>query len=85
MTQQVSFADFDFVRKLVYEHSAIALDDSKEYLIEARLAPIALREGLPSVTALVRSLRRGGTRLRDDVVGGGLDRPGGLQHGHGGP
>jgi chemotaxis protein methyltransferase CheR len=68
VTQPVSFADFDFVRKLVYEHSAIALDDSKEYLIEARLAPIAVREGLPSVTALVRSLRLGGTRLRDDVV-----------------
>ena len=68
VTQLVSLADFDFVRKLVYEHSAIALDDSKEYLVEARLAPIAQREGLASVTELVRSLRNGETRLRDDVV-----------------
>jgi chemotaxis protein methyltransferase CheR len=68
VSQTVSFADFDFVRKLVYENSAIALDDSKEYLIEARLAPIAQREGLPSVTELIRRLRGGGTHLRDDVV-----------------
>ena len=64
----VSLADFDFVRKLVYEHSAIALDDSKEYLVEARLAPIARREGLSSVTELVRRLRSGEPRLRHDVV-----------------
>jgi chemotaxis protein methyltransferase CheR len=68
MTATVSFADFDFVRKLVYEHSAIALDDSKEYLIEARLAPVAHREGLSSVTDLIRSLRKGEIRLRDDVI-----------------
>ena len=68
MTQGVSFADFDFVRQLVYEHSAITLDDSKGYLIEARLAPIVHREGMQSVSELVRSLRNGGPRLRDDVV-----------------
>jgi chemotaxis protein methyltransferase CheR len=68
VTENVSFADFDFVRNLVYEHSAIALDDSKEYLIEARLAPVARQEGLASVTELIQSLRKGGTRLRDDVI-----------------
>jgi chemotaxis protein methyltransferase CheR len=68
VTAAVSFADFDFVRKLVYEHSAITLDDSKEYLIEARLAPVARQEGLSSVTELIRSLRKGGSRLRDDVI-----------------
>ena len=35
--EPVSFADFDFVRKLVYEHSAIALDDSKD--LPDRVAP----------------------------------------------
>ena len=68
MTGRVSLADFDFVRKLVYEDSAIALDSSKEYLVEARLAPIARREGMSSVTELIRCVRNGGTRLRDDVV-----------------
>ena len=68
ITGQVTPADFDFVRKLVYEHSAIALDETKEYLVEARLAPLARREGLPSITELVRCLRDGETRLRDDVI-----------------
>jgi chemotaxis protein methyltransferase CheR len=65
---KVSLTDFDFVRKLVYDDSAIALDDSKEYLVEARLAPIARREGLSSVSELVRRLRNGEPRLRHDVV-----------------
>lgn len=64
----VSVADFDYVRKLVYEHSAIALDESKSYLVEARLAPIVQREGLPSMAELVSSLRAGCPALRDDVV-----------------
>ncbi|MEO8698021.1 MAG: protein-glutamate O-methyltransferase CheR [Acidimicrobiales bacterium] len=64
----VSLADFDFVRRLVYDYSAIALDDSKEYLVEARLSPIARREGLSSVSELIRRLRNGETQLRHDVV-----------------
>jgi chemotaxis protein methyltransferase CheR len=68
VTQDVSFADFDYVRKLVYEHSAIVLGDTKDYLVDARLAPLAHREGLGSVAELVRTLRRGSTRLRDEVI-----------------
>jgi len=64
----VSLVDFDFVRQLVYDHSAIALDDTKNYLVEARLAPIALREGFLSVGDLVSTLRDGSASLRDDVV-----------------
>lgn len=65
---RVSYADFDYVRKMVYELSAISLDNSKDYLVEARLAPIVHREGLASVAELVASLRSGCERLRDDVV-----------------
>jgi chemotaxis protein methyltransferase CheR len=68
MAEDVSFADFDFVRRLVYEHSAISLDDTKGYLVQARLAPVANRAGLSSVAALVRTLRQGGAHLRDDVI-----------------
>jgi chemotaxis protein methyltransferase CheR len=68
MTDSVSFADFDYVRRLVYEHSAISLDDSKGYLVEARLAPVARREGMPSVSELIRSVRNGDDRLRKDVA-----------------
>jgi chemotaxis protein methyltransferase CheR len=68
MAEDVSLADFDFVRQLVYEHSAITLDDTKGYLVQARLAPLADRAGLPSVAELVRTLRRGELRLRNDVI-----------------
>lgn len=64
----VSCADFDFVCKLVHEHSSIELGNGKEYLVEARLAPLVQREGLASVGELVGVLRQGGERLRDDVV-----------------
>jgi chemotaxis protein methyltransferase CheR len=65
----VSVADSSFVRQLVRERSSIALGEEKEYLIEARLAPLARREGLHSVTELIGILRSGQMELRDEVVG----------------
>ncbi len=59
---------FDYVRQLVRAESAISLHDGKEYLVEARLAPIAEREGLASVAALVDRLPGATVSLRDDVV-----------------
>src|SRR5438067_1610219 len=64
----VSPSDFDFVRQLVHAHSSIALDKGKEYLVEARLAPLAEREGLESVAELIGKLRSGRTALRDDAA-----------------
>jgi len=63
----VAAEDFELVRSLVLERSAIALD-GKEYLVEARLAPLVEREGLGSVADLARLLRSGSTRLSDEVV-----------------
>lgn len=64
----LSPADFQFVRHLVHDRSAIALEDGKEYLVQARLGPLARREGLGSVAELVDRLRTGTPGLRDDVV-----------------
>lgn len=64
----VSAADFQFVRHLVRDQSAIALEDGKEYLVQARLGPLAQREGLGSVAELVDRVRTGSLALRDDVV-----------------
>lgn len=50
-------SDIDFVRRLVLERTAIALDDSKGYLVETRLAPLAQSEGDGSLSSLVRRLR----------------------------
>jgi chemotaxis protein methyltransferase CheR len=65
----VSVADSSFVRQLVRERSSIALGEDKEYLIEARLAPLARREGLGSVAELIGVLRDGNPGLHDEVVG----------------
>jgi chemotaxis protein methyltransferase CheR len=52
-------AAFDYLRVLVRERSAIVLEDQKGYLVEARLGPLARREGFASLDALVDHLRSG--------------------------
>jgi chemotaxis protein methyltransferase CheR len=49
--------DFDFIRLLLRERSAIALDDGKQYLVESRLAPIVRELKLESIAELVGLLR----------------------------
>jgi chemotaxis protein methyltransferase CheR len=68
-------ADYAYVRELTASVSALALGESKAYLVEARLAPIAEREGCDSVGELVAGMRTGTLRsgrpasqLQDDVV-----------------
>jgi chemotaxis protein methyltransferase CheR len=60
--------ELDVVRRLVAAESALVLGEGKGYLVEARLAPIAEREGCDSVAELVRRLQLGPASLRDDVV-----------------
>jgi chemotaxis protein methyltransferase CheR len=48
---------FDYVRELVLRESAIVLAPGKEYLVEARLLPMARKEGLADVASLVDSIR----------------------------
>jgi len=57
-------AEFDFVRKLVHEQSAIVLEDGKGYLVESRLSPIARKAGLASLSELVARLQS----RRDDAL-----------------
>lgn len=53
----LSQASFDFVRTVLRERSAHALDDDKVYLVETRLLAVAKRHGFPSVEELVLHLR----------------------------
>lgn len=48
---------FDFLSNLVRERSAIVLQPSKMYLIDARLSPVAKAEGLEDVQSLVEFIR----------------------------
>jgi chemotaxis protein methyltransferase CheR len=50
-------ADFDYIRKLVADRAAIVLDDSKQYLVESRLLPLARSEGVTGLSGLVGRLR----------------------------
>jgi chemotaxis protein methyltransferase CheR len=56
-TMPISSEDFDYIRSLVEDHSAISLDSSKEYLVESRLYPLARQEGLASLGDLVSQLK----------------------------
>ena len=54
---RVAASDFNYIRDLVREHSALLLEDGKEYLVESRLGPLARLEGFPSFQGLVENLR----------------------------
>src|SRR5262245_27126890 len=55
----LSRASFVFVRAVLRERSAHALEDDKAYLVETRLLPVARRHGFRSVEDLVLHLRAG--------------------------
>jgi chemotaxis protein methyltransferase CheR len=54
----LSAADFAFVAQLVRREAAIVLAPGKEYLVEARLLPLARRAGASSVAAFLAELQR---------------------------
>jgi chemotaxis protein methyltransferase CheR len=61
--------DFDYVVKLVRDVSAIVLEPEKRYLVEARLIPVARREGFDSIGSLISNVRGpGGAPLREKIV-----------------
>lgn len=54
----ITSVEFDYIRKVLREHSAIVLDDGKEYLAEARLGPLVRQEGLQTLSELVAHLQK---------------------------
>ena len=61
--------DFDYLRQMVREHSAIVLDEGKEYLVEMRLMSLARAEGVADVGALIRAMRsKSFGQLHRDVI-----------------
>jgi chemotaxis protein methyltransferase CheR len=55
--------EFNYIRNLVRERSALVLEPGKEYLVESRLQLLARREGVASIQELLG-------RLRTDASGG---------------
>ncbi len=65
----ITATDFDYISSMVRDRSAIVLERGKEYLIEARLQPLARANGAGTVAGLVHELRRAPSGpLRDLVV-----------------
>jgi chemotaxis protein methyltransferase CheR len=65
----ITNADFNYIRDLVRDQSALTLEAGKEYLLESRLDPLARLEGFSSYADLVRRLRGGPfTDLHQKVV-----------------
>lgn len=50
-------ADFDYLRTLVLQRTAIVLESQKEYRVEACLAPLARKEGCATASELLAKLR----------------------------
>lgn len=49
--------DFEFISQLLHKRAGIILTGDKMYLLESRLAPLARREGLPSINDLIHVIR----------------------------
>jgi chemotaxis protein methyltransferase CheR len=61
--------DFEFVSQLLRKRAGIVLTGDKMYLLESRLAPLARKEGLPSIDDLIHVVRaRRDERLITQVV-----------------
>jgi chemotaxis protein methyltransferase CheR len=58
MTTTFTDAEFSYISDMVRARSAIVLEPGKEYLVEARLAPLVRELGLESIGALVAKLRQ---------------------------
>jgi chemotaxis protein methyltransferase CheR len=65
----VNSQDFEFVAQLLRKRAGIVLTGDKLYLLESRLAPLARKEGLPSIDDLIHVVRsRREERLINQVV-----------------
>jgi chemotaxis protein methyltransferase CheR len=62
----VNSQDFDFVAQLLRKRAGIVLTGDKMYLLESRLAPLARKEGLPSIDDLIHVVR---ARREERLIG----------------
>ncbi len=61
--------EFEFLRALLLQHAAMVLEPGKEYLVEARLTPLAKRAGFGDLHGYLSKVRAGPTQeMRQDIV-----------------
>ncbi len=60
--------DYEYLRKLLKDHSGLDLSADKQYLIESRLLPLARKVGMSGIGDLVQKMRGGSPALVGQVV-----------------
>ena len=60
--------DYEYLRKLLKDHSGLDLSADKQYLIESRLLPLARKAGLPGISELVQKMKAGSASTITQVV-----------------
>ncbi len=55
----ITSGEFNYIRDLVRDHSALMLEPGKEYLVESRLDSVVRTEGFASFQRMIESLRAG--------------------------
>jgi chemotaxis protein methyltransferase CheR len=64
----ITEADFAFVAELLRRRCSLVLEPGKEYLVKARLSPLAEKNGHASISQCVARLRSGDECLTTEVV-----------------
>jgi chemotaxis protein methyltransferase CheR len=60
--------DYEYLRKLLKDHSGLDLSADKQYLIESRLLPLSRTCGLASISELVQKMKGGAPTIVAQVV-----------------
>ena len=60
--------DYEYLRKLLKDHSGLDLSADKQYLIESRLLPLSRKSGLAGISELVQKMKGGATTIISQVV-----------------
>jgi chemotaxis protein methyltransferase CheR len=69
VSTEITAENLEFLCRTIYEDSGIVLDESKTYLIESRLTPVARGEGLDTLDSLCKLLKAVSAKaLRSKVV-----------------
>jgi chemotaxis protein methyltransferase CheR len=64
----VTLPDYEYLRRLLKDHSGLDLSTDKQYLIESRLLPLARKAGLADIGDLVQKMKNGSSSLIAKVV-----------------
>ena len=60
--------EYEYLRKILKDHSGLDLSADKQYLIESRLLPLSRKCGLPGISELVQKMMGGAPAITSQVV-----------------